>query len=57
MGDCCGLLIHGLGNEYGRFKRFHRCRDWTKGCIALSNDEIDEIYKAVNKNIIIEINP
>ena len=56
-GDCCGVLIHGLGNEYGRFKRFHRWRDWTKGCIALTNDEIDEIYKAVNNNVIIEINP
>jgi murein L,D-transpeptidase YafK len=67
-GDCCGVLIHGLGNEYspeifhvkiimGRFKRFHRWRDWTKGCVALTNEEIDEIYKAVNNNVIIEINP
>ncbi len=56
-GDCCGVLIHGLGNEYGRFKRLHRWRDWTKGCIALTNNEIDEIYKAVNDGVIIEINP
>lgn len=56
-GDCCDVLIHGLGNEYGRFKRFHRWRDWTKGCIALTNDEIDEIYKAVNNGVIIEIKP
>ena len=67
-GDCCGVLIHGLGNGYspeifnvkiimGRFKRFHRWYDWTKGCIALTNDEIDEIYRAVNNNVIIEINP
>ena len=56
-GDCCGVLIHGLGNEYGYFKRFHRWYDWTKGCIALTNDEIDEIYKSVNNNVIIEINP
>ena len=67
-GDCCDVLIHGLGNGYspeifnvkiimGRFKRFHRWRDWTLGCIALTNDEIDEIYKAVNNNVIIEINP
>ena len=67
-GDRCGVLIHGLGNGYspeifnvkiimGRFKRFHRWYDWTKGCIALTNDEIDEIYRAVNNNVIIEINP
>jgi murein L,D-transpeptidase YafK len=56
-GECCDVLVHGLGAEYGRFKRFHRWRDWTKGCIALTNDEIDEIYKAVNDDLIIEINP
>ena len=56
-GDCCDVLIHGLGNEYGRFKKLHRWRDWTKGCIALTNDEIDEIYKAINDGVLIEINP
>ena len=65
-GDCCGVLIHGLGHKpspeifhinMARFKRFHRWYDWTKGCIALTNDEIDEIYKAVNDGVIIEINP
>jgi lipoprotein-anchoring transpeptidase ErfK/SrfK len=29
----------------------------TKGCIALTNKEIDEIYKAVDDGVIIEINP
>ena len=56
-GECCAVLIHGLGDEYGLFKRLHRWRDWTKGCIALTNDEIDEIYKAVSNDVIIEINP
>jgi murein L,D-transpeptidase YafK len=51
------VLIHGLGNEYGRYKRFQRWYDWTKGSIALTNDEIDEIYKAVNNGVVIEINP
>ena len=54
-GDCCDVLIHGL--EYGWVGKFQRWRDWTKGCIALTNDEIDEIYNAVNNGIIIEINP
>ena len=67
-GDRCSVLIHGLGHKpspeifhvsinMARFKRFHRWYDWTKGCIALTNDEIDEIYKAVNDGVIIEINP
>ena len=56
-GECCAVLVHGLGDEYGQFKRFHRWRDWTKGCIALTNNEIDKIYKAVNDGVIIEINP
>jgi murein L,D-transpeptidase YafK len=56
-GDQCGVWIHGIGDEYGHLKRFHRWRDWTKGCIALTNDEIDEIYNAVDDGVIIEINP
>ena len=56
-GECCAVLVHGLGDKNGQFKRFHRWRDWTKGCIALTNDEIDEIYKTVNDGVIIEINP
>ena len=54
-GDCCAVLIHGL--EYSWIGKFHRWLDWTKGCIELTNDEIDEIYKAVNDGVIIEINP
>lgn len=56
-GACCDVLIHGLGNEYGPYKRFQRWYDWTDGCIALTNDEIDEIYSVVNNGVIIEINP
>ena len=56
-GTCCDVLIHGLGNEYGPYKRFQRWYDWTEGCIALTNDEIDEIYKAVDNGLVIEINP
>jgi len=56
-GDCCNVLIHGLGKQYGVFRKFHRFRDWTKGCIALTNDEIDEIYGAIDNDLIIEIKP
>jgi murein L,D-transpeptidase YafK len=54
-GDCCAVLIH--GQEVGGIRKFQRWMDWTDGCIALTNDEIDEIYSAVNNGVIIEINP
>jgi murein L,D-transpeptidase YafK len=56
-GECCAVLIHGLGKEFGWTKKFHRWLDLTKGCIALTNDEMDEIYKAVENGVLIEINP
>ena len=56
-GECCDVLVHGLGYEYGLYKKFHRWYDWTEGCVALTNDEIEEIYAAVNDGVVIEINP
>jgi murein L,D-transpeptidase YafK len=53
--DCCLVRIH--GQEYDWAGKFLRWVDWTEGCIALTNDEIDEIYGAVNNGVIIEINP
>jgi len=53
--DCCRVRIH--GQKFSWVGKFHRWVDWTEGCIALTNDEIDEIYKAVNDGVIIEINP
>ena len=55
--DCCLVRIHGLGQEFGWVGKFHRWIDLTKGCIALTNDEIDEIYKAIDDGVIIVINP
>tara|TARA_B100001287_G_C22686402_1_gene533932 strand:+ start:4423 stop:4887 length:465 start_codon:yes stop_codon:yes gene_type:complete len=53
--DCCKVRIH--GQEYSWIGKFQRWYDWTQGCIALTNDEIDEIYNAVENGIPIEINP
>ena len=53
--DCCLVRIH--GQEYGWFGKFLRWLDWTEGCIALTNDEIDEVYKAIENGTKIEINP
>jgi murein L,D-transpeptidase YafK len=36
--------IHGLRNDYAYLKRFQRWKDWTDGCIALTNDEVEDLY-------------
>ena len=35
----------------------HKLVDWTQGCIAVDNDEIEELYRAVKKNAKLIINP
>lgn len=51
------VMIHGLMNGFGFVGKLHRQRDWTLGCIALTNEEIDELYDAVDTGTPIEINP
>lgn len=55
--DCCRVRIHGLKQEFGWVGKFHRWVDWTEGCIALTNNEIDEVHKAIVDGTMIEINP
>jgi murein L,D-transpeptidase YafK len=49
------LFIHGLPNDF----RGHSeaLGDWTEGCIAVSNAEMDEIWRAVADGTPIEIKP
>jgi murein L,D-transpeptidase YafK len=51
------VFVHGLPNGYGAIGAAHRLRDWTDGCIAVTNEEIDEIWKAVPDGTPIEIKP
>jgi len=51
------IKIHGLRNGMGFIGKLQRCVDWTFGCMALTNTEIDEIYRAVPIGTPIEINP
>ena len=37
------VFIHGLPNGYGAIGAAHRLRDWTDGCIAVTDAEMDEI--------------
>lgn len=56
-GKCCDVLIHGQGEKWGWAKKFHRWIDLTDGCIALTNDEVEEIFNVIRNGTIIEINP
>jgi len=51
------VFVHGLPNGYGGIGAAHRMRDWTDGCIAVTDAEIDEIWKAVPNGTPIEIKP
>ena len=51
------ILIHGLPNGLGALGSAYRLRDWTAGCIAVTDPEIDEIYASVNDGTLIEILP
>jgi len=50
-------MIHGLPNRLGALGKAHRLRDWTQGCIAVTNDEIEEIWRVVPNGTRVEIKP
>lgn len=53
-----GLIkIHGLPNGRGDIGKLHLLKDWTHGCIAVTNEEIDELYRTVVHNAVIDIRP
>jgi murein L,D-transpeptidase YafK len=51
------IMIHGLPNGRGAIGALHRMYDWTAGCIAVTNPEIEEIWAAVPDGTEIEIRP
>jgi murein L,D-transpeptidase YafK len=51
------IMVHGLPNGLGWIGSKHRIRDWTDGCIAVTDEEMDEIWRAVPDGTVIEINP
>jgi murein L,D-transpeptidase YafK len=48
---------HGIENGLGWIGRLHRTVDWTDGCVALTDDEMDEIWSAVDVGTPVEIRP
>ncbi|MBD3582430.1 L,D-transpeptidase family protein [Flavobacterium selenitireducens] len=51
------IKIHGLRNGRGYRSKLHLLRDWTAGCIAVTNREIDELFTAVMDGAEIRIEP
>jgi hypothetical protein len=49
--------IHGLPAAYAFLGRLHRVMDWTDGCIALTNPEIDEVYRLTPTGTTVDIDP
>lgn len=49
------IMIHGQTNGLGHLAKTTQQRDWTDGCIAVTNEEMDEIMNAVKVGVAIEI--
>ncbi|MCC7462131.1 MAG: hypothetical protein IT480_06660 [Gammaproteobacteria bacterium] len=51
------IMIHGLHNGPGWLGRLHRAIDWTNGCIAVTDAEIDAIARVVPDGTPIGLRP
>jgi murein L,D-transpeptidase YafK len=51
------IMIHGLAKPFAYLGPLHRQTDWTDGCIAVTNAEIEEIWKLVPVGTRVEIRP
>jgi len=51
------IMIHGCPNGFGWNWKYYKTNDWTDGCIAVSNEEIEEIWSVVENGTEIEIFP
>ncbi|HEX5079317.1 MAG TPA: L,D-transpeptidase family protein [Geminicoccaceae bacterium] len=51
------IMLHGLPDGVTAERIGHPRRDWTDGCIALTNEEIDEVWARVDDGTTIIIYP
>jgi len=51
------IMIHGLPKAFAMIGALHRQQDWTEGCVAVTNEEIEEIWRAVPDGARILIKP
>ena len=51
------IMIHGQQNGLGWLDFLSQRFDWTEGCIALKNDEMDVVWSLVKEGTQVEILP
>ena len=51
------IKIHGIQKKLRFIGKLHRWSDWTLGCIAVTNTEMDELYYATKIGARVEIHP
>ena len=51
------IMLHGTPNDEEYPEWFFNTLDWTEGCIALTNSDMQEVWKTVKDGTLIEIRP
>jgi murein L,D-transpeptidase YafK len=51
------VMIHGMRNGLGWIGRLHLAVNWTNGCVAVTDREMDEIWRAVPDGAKVIIKP
>jgi murein L,D-transpeptidase YafK len=51
------IFIHGTPGRDAPYGENERIPDWTLGCIAVTNDEIEEVWRLVSTGTAVEIRP
>jgi len=51
------IMIHSQPNRWGKFSLITQLFNWTNGCIALSNSDMDAVWNAVDPGTPLQIRP
>jgi murein L,D-transpeptidase YafK len=51
------IAIHGIRSPFGWLGTWHSLVNWTRGCIAVTNEEIEELARVIPEGTPIEIRP
>jgi murein L,D-transpeptidase YafK len=51
------IMIHGVKNGLGWLGRFHTMLNWTRGCIAVTDEEIERLWVLVPDGTKVKIKP
>ena len=51
------IMIHGIGEADPKMRKLHPYIDWTAGCVAVTDSEIEEIWSLVEVGTPIVIRP